>query len=42
MDNILLDGKTNFFEKRMAEYQKSGIMKGGIEEQQNFTTDAQF
>jgi hypothetical protein len=26
MDNISLEGKTNFFEKRVAEYQKPGIM----------------
>lgn len=26
MDNISLEGKTNFFEKRVAEYQKSGVM----------------
>ena len=34
MDMISLEGKTNFFEKRVAEYQKSGVMasiaaKGG-------------
>ncbi|MEM9737687.1 MAG: ribonucleotide-diphosphate reductase subunit beta [Bacteroidota bacterium] len=27
MDMISLQGKTNFFEKRVAEYQKSGVMK---------------
>ena len=26
MDNISLEGKTNFFEKRVAEYQKSGVL----------------
>ena len=26
MDMISLQGKTNFFEKRVAEYQKSGVM----------------
>ena len=26
MENISLEGKTNFFEKRVAEYQKSGVM----------------
>ena len=26
MDNISLEGKTNFFEKRVGEYQKSGVM----------------
>jgi ribonucleoside-diphosphate reductase beta chain len=27
MDMISLRGKTNFFEKRVAEYQKAGVMK---------------
>ena len=27
MDMISLEGKTNFFEKRVAEYQKSGVME---------------
>jgi ribonucleoside-diphosphate reductase beta chain len=26
MDMISLQGKTNFFEKKVAEYQKSGVM----------------
>ena len=26
MEQISLEGKTNFFEKRVGEYQKSGIM----------------
>jgi hypothetical protein len=26
MDLISLEGKTNFFERRVAEYQKSGVM----------------
>jgi len=26
MDNISLEGKTNFFEKRVSDYQKSGVM----------------
>lgn len=26
MTNIALQGKTNFFEKRVGEYQKSGVM----------------
>jgi ribonucleoside-diphosphate reductase beta chain len=29
MDLISLQGKTNFFEKRVGEYQKSGVMTGG-------------
>jgi ribonucleoside-diphosphate reductase beta chain len=28
MELISLQGKTNFFEKRVAEYQKSGVMGG--------------
>ncbi len=27
MEMISLQGKTNFFEKRVAEYQKAGVMK---------------
>ena len=29
MELISLQGKTNFFEKRVAEYQKAGVMQGG-------------
>lgn len=29
MENISLEGKTNFFEKRVGEYQKSGVFGGG-------------
>jgi hypothetical protein len=45
MDMISLEGKTNFFEKRVAEYQKSGVMasldtkEGKID---NFDFDADF
>ncbi len=40
MDMISLQGKTNFFEKRVGEYQKSGVMaKEGSKE---FTLDADF
>jgi ribonucleoside-diphosphate reductase beta chain len=28
MDMISIEGKTNFFEKRVAEYQKAGVMNG--------------
>lgn len=31
MDNISLNGKTNFFEKRVGEYKKSGIMAPTVE-----------
>lgn len=39
MENISLDGKTNFFEKRVSEYQKAGVMSS---EEKKFTLDAQF
>ena len=46
MEMISLQGKTNFFEKRVAEYQKSGVM-GGIsadsaQQQHMFTTTEDF
>lgn len=28
MENISLTGKTNFFEKRVSDYQKAGVMSG--------------
>ena len=40
MDNISLEGKTNFFEKRVGEYQKMGVM--GSSEKHTFTLDAEF
>lgn len=40
MEMISLQGKTNFFEKRVAEYQKAGVM--GDKESSTFTTDADF
>ena len=40
MENISLEGKTNFFEKRVGEYQKSGVMS--TKEDQVFTLDADF
>jgi len=40
MELISLEGKTNFFEKRVSEYQKSGV--GGDRQQQVFTLDAEF
>ena len=39
MENISLQGKTNFFEKRVGEYQKAGVMK---REDRVFSTDAEF
>ena len=40
MDMISLQGKTNFFEKRVAEYQKAGVMSK--KEDQVFSLDEDF
>ncbi len=40
MEMISLQGKTNFFEKRVAEYQKSGVMAD--KEEQTFSMDEDF
>ncbi|PIU00469.1 MAG: ribonucleoside-diphosphate reductase [Bdellovibrionales bacterium CG10_big_fil_rev_8_21_14_0_10_45_34] len=40
MELISLQGKTNFFEKRVGEYQKSGVMSG--KDTQVFSLDAEF
>ena len=40
MDLISLQGKTNFFEKRVGDYQKSGVMAG--RDKQVFTLDEDF
>ena len=40
MDLISIPGKTNFFERRVAEYQKAGVMTS--REQNVFTIDAEF
>merc|ERR1712133_57542 len=43
MENISLEGKTNFFEKKVGEYQKAaGVMKGSSSDDFVFTTDADF
>ena len=44
MDMISLQGKTNFFEKRVAEYQKAGVSKESRRpsEEANFRTDEEF
>jgi len=42
MEMISLQGKTNFFEKRVGEYQKAGVMGGGIQTNQGFDLDAEF
>lgn len=41
MELISLQGKTNFFEKRVAEYQKAGVM-GNNKEDYGFSLDADF
>merc|ERR1712188_315540 len=44
MELISLQGKTNFFEKRVGEYQKAGVMGGGAgaEEAKGFALDVDF
>jgi len=42
MELISLQGKTNFFEKRVGEYQKAGVMTGGQSESRGFSLDADF
>lgn len=37
-----LQGKTNFFEKRVGEYQKAGVMVANSVDNHTFTTDAAF
>lgn len=41
MEMISLQGKTNFFEKRVAEYQKAGVM-GGESDSKSFSMDEDF
>ena len=40
MEMISLQGKTNFFEKRVGDYQKAGVMSG--KESQIFSTEEDF
>jgi len=44
MEMISMQGKTNFFEKRVGEYQKSGVMDGASlgSVQQRFSMDEDF
>jgi ribonucleoside-diphosphate reductase subunit M2 len=42
MELISLQGKTNFFEKRVGDYQKSGVMAGSRSTNHVFSTDADF
>jgi ribonucleoside-diphosphate reductase beta chain len=40
MEMISIQGKTNFFEKRVGEYQKAGVLAG--KENQTFSLDEEF
>lgn len=42
MEMISLQGKTNFFEKRVAEYQKAGVMGGDKGDNHKFSLDEDF
>lgn len=42
MDMINLQGKTNFFEKRVGEYQKAGVMNKDKEKDSQISFDAEF
>lgn len=42
MEMISLQGKTNFFEKRVAEYQKAGVMKNQDKDSPKFTLNEDF
>jgi len=42
MENISLEGKTNFFEKRVGEYQKAGVTTKNKDNDFVFTLDADF
>jgi ribonucleoside-diphosphate reductase beta chain len=42
MELISLQGKTNFFERRVAEYQKAGVMEGILKESSEFILDENF
>ncbi len=46
MELISMQGKTNFFEKKVSEYQKAGVTnstkEGGMSNQFNFSTDMDF
>ena len=42
MEMISLQGKTNFFEKRVAEYQKAGVMQNEEPDAPKFSLDEDF
>ena len=42
MELISLEGKTNFFESRVSQYQKAGVATSGIDDEKNMSFDAAF
>ena len=42
MDMINLQGKTNFFEKRVGEYQKAGVMNEEKDKDKSISFDEEF
>jgi ribonucleoside-diphosphate reductase beta chain len=42
MEMISLQGKTNFFEKRVGDYQKAGVMGNNNEEKNTFSLEEDF
>lgn len=42
MDTIGMEGKTNFFEKRVGEYHKANSMNYADKESKQFSLDAEF
>lgn len=42
MEHISLEGKTNFFEKKVGEYQKAGVMNSKGNSAHVFTLDEDF
>ena len=42
MEMISLEGKTNFFEKRVGDYQKAGVLSEGNDSKNNFSFDEDF
>jgi ribonucleoside-diphosphate reductase beta chain len=41
MEMISIQGKTNFFEKRVGEYQKAGVLSSG-KDNHSFSLDEEF
>lgn len=42
MELISLQGKTNFFERRVGEYAKAGVMSASDDGDRSFVVDAEF